>query len=89
VSPSTAYRDTLEPQPHDVDVMALLRIAVVWNIPMACNRATADFMFSSHLMNEPYERILPDYQEHRGRAIATIERVEPPTLEAPSSDGGE
>jgi methylglyoxal synthase len=72
-----------------VDVKALLRIAVVWNIPIACNRATADFMFSSHLMNERYERILPDYQEHRERAIATIEEVEPPARRAPSSDSEE
>jgi methylglyoxal synthase len=83
------FWDPLQPQPHDVDVKALLRIAVVWNIPIACNRATADFMFSSHLMNERYERILPDYQEHRERAIATIEEVEPPTRRAPSSDSEE
>jgi methylglyoxal synthase len=72
-----------------VDVKALLRIAVVWNIPIACNRATADFMFSSNLMNERYERILPDYQGHEERAIATMEEVEPPQAEAPSADSGE
>jgi methylglyoxal synthase len=72
-----------------VDVKALLRIAVVWNIPIACNRATADFMFSSHLMNERYERILPDYQEHKERAIATTEEVEPAIGHAASSDSGE
>ena len=83
------FWDPLQPQPHDVDVKALLRIAVVWNVPIACNRATADFMFSSHLMNERYERILPDYQEHKERAIATIERVESPTLQAASPDSGE
>ncbi|MGD9029531.1 MAG: methylglyoxal synthase [Anaerolineae bacterium] len=83
------FWDPLQPQPHDVDVKALLRIAVVWNIPIACNRATADFMFSSHLMNERYERILPDYQGHEERAIATMEEVEPPQAEAPSADSGE
>jgi methylglyoxal synthase len=48
------FWDPLEPQPHDVDVKALLRIAVVYNIPMACNRATADFLLSSPLMREEY-----------------------------------
>jgi len=80
------FWDPLEPQPHDVDVKALLRIAVVWNVPIACNRATADFMFSSDLMNEAYERILPDYQEHKERAVATIEQVEPPMSEASSTE---
>lgn len=83
------FWDPLEPQPHDVDVKALLRIAVVWNIPIACNRATADFMFSSRLMNEAYERILPDYQEHKERAVATIEQVEPSILQDASSDDEE
>ena len=84
------FWDPLEPQPHDVDVKALLRIAVVWNVPIACNRATADFMFSSQLMNESYVRILPDYQEHRERAIATVEQIESPTFQdAPSDDGEE
>ena len=56
------FWDPLEPQPHDVDVKALLRIAAVYNIPIACNRATADFLISSHLMNEVYERIVVDYE---------------------------
>ena len=54
------FWDPLEPHPHDVDVKALLRIAVVYNVPIACNRATADFVLSSPLMREPYERQLPD-----------------------------
>ena len=56
------FWDPLEPQPHDVDVKALLRIAAVYNIPIACNRASADFIISSHLMNEIYERIVVDYE---------------------------
>ncbi len=52
------FWDPLEPQPHDVDVKALLRIAVVYNIPIACNRSTADFLLSSPLMEEAYERRL-------------------------------
>ncbi len=61
------FWDPLEPQPHDPDVKALLRIAVVWNIPVACNRASADFMISSPLMSSAYERKLPDYQVYRDR----------------------
>ena len=52
------FWDPLRPQPHDVDVKALLRIAVVHNIPIACNRATADFLLSSPLMGLPYERMI-------------------------------
>jgi methylglyoxal synthase len=54
------FWDPLEPQPHDVDVKALLRIAVVYNTPIACNRATADFILTSPLMAEEYERRLPE-----------------------------
>jgi methylglyoxal synthase len=55
------FWDPMQPQPHDVDVKALLRIATVYNVPMATNRASADFMISSPLMTEPYERTLVDY----------------------------
>jgi methylglyoxal synthase len=63
------FWDPLEPQPHDPDVRALLRIAVVWNIPVACNRATADFLVSSPLMTSDYERRLPDYQAYIDRSL--------------------
>ncbi len=61
------FWDPLEPQPHDPDVKAILRIAVVWNIPVACNRATADFLISSSLMTETYRRLVPDYETYRQR----------------------
>jgi methylglyoxal synthase len=61
------FWDPLQPQPHDPDVKALLRIAVVWNIPVACNRASADYMISSPLLSSAYERLLPEYEAHRNR----------------------
>lgn len=57
------FWDPLQTQPHDVDVKALLRIAVVYNIPVACNRASADFLISSTLMDEEYDRFLVDYSQ--------------------------
>jgi methylglyoxal synthase len=63
------FWDPLEAQPHDPDVKALLRLAVVWNIPIACDRASADFMFSSPLMAEEYERILPDYEDYMAQRV--------------------
>jgi methylglyoxal synthase len=67
------FWDPLEPMPHDPDVKALLRMAVVWNIPIACNRASADFMISSPLMDGEYDRLVPDYEEYRTRQIARSE----------------
>lgn len=61
------FSDPLEPQPHDPDVQALLRIAVVWNIPVAWNRASAYFIISSPLMSTVYERLVPDYSRYRAR----------------------
>jgi methylglyoxal synthase len=63
------FWDPLEQQPHDPDVKALLRIAIVWNIPVACNRASADLMVSSPLMTSDYERQMPDYQDYINRQI--------------------
>ena len=63
------FWDPLEPQPHDPDVKALLRIAVVWNIPIACNRASADFLISSSLMPKEYGRLVADYDGHRNRPV--------------------
>jgi methylglyoxal synthase len=61
------FWDPLTSQPHNADVQALLRIAVVWNIPVACNRATADFMISSPLLSSTYQRFLPDYHVYAQR----------------------
>jgi methylglyoxal synthase len=55
------FWDPLEPQPHDTDVKALLRLAVVWNVPVACNRSSADFLISSPLLSDSYDRMLPEY----------------------------
>jgi methylglyoxal synthase len=60
------FWDPLQPQPHDVDVKALLRIAVVCNVPTACNRATADFVLSSPLTGEEYRRPSSIYAEPTG-----------------------
>lgn len=63
------FWDPLEPLPHDPDIKALLRMAVVWNIPTACNRSSADFMISSPLMDSEYERLVPDYEAYAHRRI--------------------
>ncbi len=66
------FWDPLSQHPHDPDVKALLRIAVVWNIPVACNRASADFLISSPLMSNLYERQLPDYASYPERLIEGV-----------------
>jgi methylglyoxal synthase len=70
------FWDPLEPQPHDTDVKSLLRIAVVWNIPVACDRASADFMISSPLMTGSYERTVPDYTAHNDRELPRVEEAD-------------
>jgi methylglyoxal synthase len=65
------FWDPLQPQPHDPDVKALLRVAVVWNVPIANNRASADFIISSPLMRKHYDRLAPDYSAHSGRLAAS------------------
>jgi len=81
------FWDPLEPMPHDPDVKALLRMAVVWNIPIACNRASADFMISSPLMDGEYDRLVPDYSEYRKRPLSLGENLE--TALKGSEDSGE
>ena len=71
------FWDPLEPLPHDPDIKALLRIAVVWNIPIACNRASADFIISSPLMDADYERQVPDYEVHLTRQVNGVRNSEP------------
>lgn len=63
------FWDPLESQPHDPDVKALLRIATLYNIPSATNESTADFIFTSTLMNEPYNIRLNDHVEYTNRNI--------------------
>lgn len=63
------FWDPMEPQPHDVDVKALLRIAVLYNIPIANNRSTADFIISSNLFTDEYKPILKDYSQYLNRSV--------------------
>ena len=63
------FWDPMEAQPHDPDIKALLRLAVVWNLPFACDRATADFILTSPLMHTDYECKLPDYTGYIGRKL--------------------
>ena len=59
----------MQPQPHDVDVKALLRISVLYNIPAACNRSSADFVISSPLMDEEYIPARRDYSQYLQRNL--------------------
>jgi len=59
--------DPMQPQPHDVDVKALLRIVVLYNVPTACNRATADYLITSKLYKENYKPFVKDYSEYINR----------------------
>jgi methylglyoxal synthase len=61
--------DPMQPHPHDVDVKALLRIAVLYNVPIACNRATADFIMSSPLMDERYAPVKKDFEAYIKRDV--------------------
>ncbi len=63
------FWDPMEAQPHDPDIKALLRLGVVWNIPFACDRATADFLMTSPLMHEEYEVRLPNYGTYLKRNV--------------------
>jgi methylglyoxal synthase len=63
------FWDPLQPLPHDPDIKALLRLAVLWNIPLACNRTTADYLFSSPLLNGSYKTVKPDFESHLKRKI--------------------
>jgi methylglyoxal synthase len=66
------FWDPLEPQPHDPDVKALLRLAVLWNIPVACNRASADYLISSPLLGREYDRKLPDFSGNTHRDLPDL-----------------
>jgi methylglyoxal synthase len=63
------FWDPMQPHPHDVDVKALLRITVVYNLPTACNRATADFIISSPLMSQQYRPVQKDYSQYLNRPL--------------------
>jgi len=63
------FWDPMQTQPHDSDVKALLRLGVAWNIPMACDRATADFIMTSSYITDEYEALIPDYTDYLKRSI--------------------
>ena len=87
------FWDPLEPQPHDPDVKALLRIAVLYNIPTACNRATADFLVASPLFHGEYERLVEDYaaaREEFARGLPGLSAESPAArTDSPTSVGGD
>ncbi|UTW07544.1 methylglyoxal synthase [Pseudomonas benzenivorans] len=58
------FWDPFEPQPHDPDVKALLRVAAVWNIPVACNESSADYLLGSALLEQAHEYRIPDYASY-------------------------
>lgn len=64
------FWDPLEPQPHDPDVKALLRLAVLYNIPTACNRSTADFLVAAPLFHGAYDRQVADHDAERSAFLA-------------------
>ena len=63
------FWDPMQPQPHDVDVKALLRIAVVYNVPFACNRSSADYFITSDLVEEDYQPAIKDYSAYLNREV--------------------
>ena len=65
------FWDPMEAQPHDTDIKALLRLSAVWNLPVACDRASADFLLTSPLMQQPYDCLIPDYSQYLKRTIPT------------------
>lgn len=63
------FWDPLEPMPHDPDIKALLRIAAVWNIPLACNEASADYIINSSLIQSDYSKTTPDFSDYLSRKV--------------------
>jgi len=79
------FWDPLAPHPHDVDVKALLRIAVVYNVPIACNRATADFIISSPLIEGSYQPAQKDYSDYVERPLLAADRPAADETSAPDA----
>lgn len=63
------FWDPMQPQPHDVDVKALLRITVLYNVTTACNRSTADFLISSPIFADNYQKKVKDYSYYINRSV--------------------